>query len=54
MAKQESAWQLLEPWGLTPDNVTLERSAVYRFQACWAKQWVKERCTIAGDAALRG
>ena len=51
IAKQESAWQLLEPWGLTPDNATIERSAVYRFQACWAKQWVKERCIIAGDAA---
>ncbi len=51
IAKPESAWRLLEPWGLNPDNATLERSAVYRFQARWAKQWRKGRCLIAGDAA---
>lgn len=51
IAKPESAWRLLEPWGLTPDNATLERSAVYRFQARWAEQWRVGRCMIAGDAA---
>jgi 3-(3-hydroxy-phenyl)propionate hydroxylase len=51
IAKPESAWRLLEPWGLTPDNSTLERSAVYRFQARWAEQWRAGRCLIAGDAA---
>lgn len=51
MAKPASAWKLLEPWGLTPDNADLERSAVYRFQARWAKQWRVDRCMIAGDAA---
>lgn len=51
IAKPEAAWRLLEPWGLTPDNAKLERSAVYRFQARWAKDWVKGRCMIAGDAA---
>lgn len=51
IAKPESAWRLLEPWGLTPDNATLERSAVYRFQALWAEQWRVGRCMIAGDAA---
>lgn len=51
MAKPESAWELLEPWGLTPDNAELERSAVYRFQARWAEQWRVGRCMIAGDAA---
>lgn len=45
------AWELLKPWGLTPDNAELERSAVYRFQARWAKQWNKGRCLIGGDAA---
>ncbi len=49
--KPERAWELLEPWGLTPDNAELERSAVYRFQARWAKTWNKGRCAIAGDAA---
>ena len=51
IAKPESAWRLLEPWGLNPDNAELERSAVYRFQSRWAKQWRVGRCMIAGDAA---
>ncbi len=51
LQKPESAWELLKPWGLTPDNAVLERSAVYRFQARWAKVWNKGRCAIAGDAA---
>ncbi len=51
LASPENAWKLLQPWGLTPDNAALERSAVYRFQARWAKVWNKGRCAIAGDAA---
>jgi 3-(3-hydroxy-phenyl)propionate hydroxylase len=51
MQTPERAWQLLEPWGMTPDNAVLERSAVYRFQARWAKVWNQGRCAIAGDAA---
>lgn len=51
MQKPEQAWELLKPWGLTPENADLERSAVYRFQARWAKQWHKGRCVIGGDAA---
>jgi 2-polyprenyl-6-methoxyphenol hydroxylase-like FAD-dependent oxidoreductase len=51
MQKPERAWELLKPWGLTPGNAELERSAVYRFQARWAKQWNKGRCVIGGDAA---
>jgi len=51
MARSEKAWELLKPWGLSPANAELERSAVYRFQACWSKQWRVGRCMIAGDAA---
>lgn len=51
IAKPESAWRLLEPWGLTPGNAELERSAVYRFQARWAERWKVGRCMLAGDAA---
>jgi len=51
MQKAERAWELLKPWGLTPENAELERSAVYRFQARWAKVWHKGRCALAGDAA---
>ncbi len=51
LQKPEHAWELMKPWGLTPENAELERSAVYRFQARWAKQWHKGRCVIGGDAA---
>jgi 3-(3-hydroxy-phenyl)propionate hydroxylase len=51
IAQPESAWKLLEPWGLTPENAELERSAVYRFQARWAEHWRVGRTVIAGDAA---
>ncbi|MGD7003441.1 bifunctional 3-(3-hydroxy-phenyl)propionate/3-hydroxycinnamic acid hydroxylase [Corynebacterium halotolerans] len=51
LASEESAWQLLDPWGVTPDKAILERSAIYRFQARWAQQWRDRRALIAGDAA---
>ena len=49
--KAETAWEFLQPWGLTPDNAVLERHTVYRFQAHWADQWRSGRVMIAGDAA---
>lgn len=51
MQTPEKAWELLKTWGVTPENSELERSAVYRFQARWAKEWRKGRCMIGGDAA---
>ncbi len=48
---EATAWRLLEPWGLTPSNATLERHTVYTFQARWADQWRLGRLLIAGDAA---
>ena len=51
LASTASAWNLLKPWGPTPDNSVLERSAVYRFQARWASAWRNGRGLIAGDAA---
>ncbi|MEU6083624.1 bifunctional 3-(3-hydroxy-phenyl)propionate/3-hydroxycinnamic acid hydroxylase [Streptomyces sp. NPDC047108] len=47
----ETAWALLRPWGLTPDNATLERNTVYTFQARWADRWRDGRLLLAGDAA---
>ncbi len=47
----ETAWRLLEPWRITPDNATLERHVVYRFSARWANSWRKGRLLLAGDAA---
>jgi 3-(3-hydroxy-phenyl)propionate hydroxylase len=51
LASERSAWDLLAPWGVTPDNAELERAAVYRFQARWAETWRNGRGLIAGDAA---
>ena len=47
----ETAWKLLAPWKIFPDNATLERHAVYTFRGCWADQWKKGRVLLAGDAA---
>jgi 2-polyprenyl-6-methoxyphenol hydroxylase-like FAD-dependent oxidoreductase len=51
LSSPESAWRLLEPWNVTPDDAELERSAVYQFQARWAETWRNGRGLIAGDAA---
>jgi flavoprotein hydroxylase len=48
---EATAWRLLEPWGVTPANATLERHAVYTFQARWVDEWRKGRLLLAGDAA---
>jgi 3-(3-hydroxy-phenyl)propionate hydroxylase len=42
--------RLLEPWNVK-GAVTLERKAVYRFNARVAKAWRKGRVLLAGDAA---
>jgi 3-(3-hydroxy-phenyl)propionate hydroxylase len=47
----EAAWNLLERWGATPENSSLERHAVWCFKGRWAEQWTKGRVLIAGDAA---
>jgi 2-polyprenyl-6-methoxyphenol hydroxylase-like FAD-dependent oxidoreductase len=47
----DKAWDLLGPWGRTPQNSRLERHAVYTFAARWADRWNRGRLAIAGDAA---
>ena len=47
----ETAWQLLAPWDITPQNATLERHALYTFKARWADSWRDGRLLLAGDAA---
>lgn len=49
--RADTAWRLLTPWGYTPDNSTLERHTVYRFQARWVDTWRHGRLLLAGDAA---
>ena len=48
---EDTAWRLLAPWGLNPENATLERHTVYTFQARWARRWREGRLLLAGDAA---
>ncbi|WP_285189482.1 bifunctional 3-(3-hydroxy-phenyl)propionate/3-hydroxycinnamic acid hydroxylase [Rhodococcus sp. MEB041] len=49
--RTEKAWELLAPYGLSPDNAELERHSVYTFQSCWATEWRRGRVVLAGDAA---
>ncbi|MDX3911727.1 MAG: bifunctional 3-(3-hydroxy-phenyl)propionate/3-hydroxycinnamic acid hydroxylase [Sphingobium sp.] len=51
MNTEAASWRLLQPWKMTPENATLERHTVWRFQAKWADQWRSGRVLIAGDAA---
>jgi 2-polyprenyl-6-methoxyphenol hydroxylase-like FAD-dependent oxidoreductase len=51
MNRAAVAWQLLQPWDITPDNAKLERHAVYTFRGQWATQWRQGRVLLAGDAA---
>ncbi|MGW2054295.1 bifunctional 3-(3-hydroxy-phenyl)propionate/3-hydroxycinnamic acid hydroxylase MhpA [Streptomyces sp. NPDC001840] len=48
---RETTWRLLEPWGRTPENTTIERHTVYTFQARWVDRWRDGRLILAGDAA---
>lgn len=47
----ETAWTLMRPWDVTPDNAHLERHAVYTFRGRWATEWRRGRVFLAGDAA---
>jgi flavoprotein hydroxylase len=49
--REETAWRLLAPYGVTPDTATLLRSTTYIFQARWAERWRAGRVLLAGDAA---
>jgi 2-polyprenyl-6-methoxyphenol hydroxylase-like FAD-dependent oxidoreductase len=49
--REATAWRLLQPWGVAPENARLERHTVYRFQARWVEGWRQGRVLLAGDAA---
>ncbi|MFJ5306903.1 bifunctional 3-(3-hydroxy-phenyl)propionate/3-hydroxycinnamic acid hydroxylase [Streptomyces sp. NPDC088350] len=49
--RAETAWRLLERFDVRPENATLRRHTVYRFQAAWADEWRRGRVLLAGDAA---
>jgi hypothetical protein len=48
---EATAWRLLAPWKLHAGNATLERHAVYTFQARWVDGWRAGQLLLAGDAA---
>jgi 2-polyprenyl-6-methoxyphenol hydroxylase-like FAD-dependent oxidoreductase len=48
---EERTWELLAPSDLRPDNSTLERHAVYTFNARYSERWRSGRVLLAGDAA---
>ncbi len=50
MRRPETLRALLENW-LDPDSVEIIRSAVYRFHAIVARDWLRGRVALAGDAA---
>nr|ATY46592.1 monooxygenase FAD-binding protein [Micromonospora sp. HK160111] len=47
----EAAWRLLALFGVEPGGATLQRHAVYTFEARYADRWRSGRMLIAGDAA---
>ena len=51
LGKTETAWELMKPWGVTPESARIERHAVYTFRGRWARQWRQSRVFLAGDAA---
>lgn len=52
-ATEASAWELVAPWDVRPDNAELERLAMYTFHARCARTWSDGRIFLAGDAAHR-
>lgn len=47
---EEIIWDLLSPW-VNKNNAFLERAVIYKFHACIANEWFKDKVLIAGDAA---
>lgn len=51
IAKPERVWNLLERWGMTPENSTLNRAVPWRFQGKYLQDWRAGRALFVGDAA---
>ncbi|MFJ8826889.1 bifunctional 3-(3-hydroxy-phenyl)propionate/3-hydroxycinnamic acid hydroxylase [Streptomyces sp. NPDC102467] len=51
LGRERTAWQLMAPWGVTPQTALLERHAVYTFRGRWAHAWREGNVFLAGDAA---
>lgn len=53
MGTESKAWELIAPWGFTPENSRLVRHSVYDFCTLVAEEWRAGRILLAGDAAHR-
>ena len=51
MERPEKAWELIAPHGITPEDMSIVRQVVYRFEAKVADSWRSGRCFLLGDAA---
>jgi len=51
MSRPETAWRLLEEFGVTPHTHEIARQLVYRFQARTAQRWRRGNVFLLGDAA---
>jgi 2-polyprenyl-6-methoxyphenol hydroxylase-like FAD-dependent oxidoreductase len=51
LERPETAWRLLEEFGVTPQTHQIVRQIVYTFQARIAQRWRSGRVFLAGDAA---
>ncbi|MFT4717012.1 MAG: 3-(3-hydroxy-phenyl)propionate hydroxylase [Paracoccaceae bacterium] len=47
---ESETWQRLARW-VSSKDAEIERSAVYTFRSCIAREWRDRRCFLAGDAA---
>lgn len=53
MSTEAKAWELIAPWGFTPDNARLIRHNVFEFETLMADRWQRGNVLLAGDAAHR-
>ncbi|TAK97956.1 MAG: bifunctional 3-(3-hydroxy-phenyl)propionate/3-hydroxycinnamic acid hydroxylase [Rhodospirillaceae bacterium] len=53
MGKESKAWELIGPWGFTPDNSRLIRHSVFEFRSLIVENWRDGNILLAGDAAHR-
>lgn len=51
LEQEETVWQLLAPWGMTPERGKIIRSAVYDFESSLVAPWRVGQVFVAGDAA---
>lgn len=51
LTAETRVWELLAPWDVHPGNATLERCALYTFNARHVECWRSGRVLLAGDAA---